>query len=172
MKTDLVSVERLRERLELVGGVLYWRRCPSMPKQWNSVWAGREAFTAVDGKGYRHGSLDYTYVRLHRALWAMTYGAWPKDDIDHVDGDRSNNDISNLRLVTASDNQRNQKRYKNNTSGHTGVSWYKPYSKWRATICLNGKHKHLGYFDTAEEAAKAREKASNTYGFHANHGKR
>lgn len=144
-----------------------------MPKQWNSVWAGREALTAIDGKGYRHGSLDYMYVRLHRVLWALTYGSWPEGEIDHIDGNRQNNRIENLRLVSRSENQRNQKRNRNNSSGYTGVSWYKPYAKWRATISTGGgRSKHLGYFDDVVDAAKAWEQARVNLGYHANHGNR
>lgn len=144
-----------------------------MPKQWNSVWAGREAFTAIDGKGYRHGSLDKSYVRLHRVLWALAYGDWPGEEVDHIDGNRLNNRIDNLRLASASENHRNQKRSTNNTSGVTGVSWYKPYGKWRTTISVGGgRSKHLGYFDNIEDAAAAWEKARQYYGYHDNHGRR
>lgn len=171
-KTDSVTVARLRERLIVdEEGVVRWRACPTMPKQWNSVWAGREAFTAVDGKGYRHGSLDKTYVRLHRAVWALANGAWPEGEVDHLDGNRQNNRLENLRIVTASENHRNQKRPKNNTSGVLGVSWYKPYRRWRATVNIGGRSRHLGYFDTVAEAAAARTEASETHGYHPNHGR-
>ena len=143
-----------------------------MPRQWNSVWAGKEAFTAVDGKGYRHGSIDYVYVRLHRALWALTYGDWPSGEVDHVNGNRLDNRVENLREVSRSANQRNQRLHKNNTSGRTGISWYKPYAKWRAVINIGGRNKHLGYFDCVEAASAAWEKARAQNGYHANHGKR
>lgn len=173
-KTEEITVERLRERLCFdTEGVLRWKGCPSMPKQWNSVWAGREAFTAIDGRGYRHGSLDRTYLRLHRVVWALHYGSWPSGEIDHIDGNRLNNRIENLRIASAGENQRNQRLHRNNTSGHVGVSWYKPYSKWRATIGLgNGRSKHLGYFDRVEDAAAAWESAREGLGYHENHGKR
>lgn len=173
-KTERISVDRLHERLELdPKGVLRWRYCASMPKQWNSVWAGKEALTAVDGKGYRHGSLDYTYLRLHRVLWAMTYGAWPEGEIDHIDGDRQNNQIENLRIVTRTENRRNQKLSKNSSSGRMGVSWYKPYAKWRASISMGGgRSKHLGYFDDIEDATRAWSDARKQLGYHKNHGQR
>lgn len=173
-KTGDIPVSRLVERLYFdTDGVLRWRNCPSMPKQWNSVWPGREAFTAVDGKGYRHGSLDKTYLRLHRVVWAMSHGSWPSGEIDHINGNRLDNRLENLRLVSASENHRNQKQYKNNTSGRPGVSWYKPYAKWRATISVGGgRSKHLGYFDCLEEASAAWEQGRQKYGYHDNHGKR
>jgi len=173
-KTERITVDRLHARLEIdPEGVLRWRHCSSMPKQWNSVWAGKEALTAIDGKGYRHGSLDYTYLRLHRVLWALTHGSWPEGQIDHIDGDIQNNRMENLRLVTGSENQRNQKRRRNNSSGYVGVSWYKPYAKWRATIGIgNNRSKHLGYFDNVEDAARAWARAREEHGYHENHGKR
>lgn len=168
-----ISVERLRERLEIDdSGVLRWRYCASMPKQWNSVWPGKEAFTAVDGKGYRHGSLDGKYVRLHRVVWALAYGAWPDREVDHIDGNRLNNRVDNLRLVSGSENHRNTKRRADNKSGVNGVGWYAPTAKWRAHVTLNGKHIHLGYFETFEEAVAARAEANSGFGFHPNHGTR
>lgn len=168
-----IPVERLRERLYFDDlGILRWRRCASMPKQWNSVWPGREAFTAIDGKGYRHGSIDGCYVRLHRVVWALAYGSWPAGDLDHVNGDRLDNRLDNLREVCGSANQRNAKRRADNTSGATGVSWYKPTGRWRATVCLQGRNTHLGYFDNFEDALAARRKADVEFLFHANHGAR
>ena len=142
-----------------------------MPKQWNTVWAGKEAFTAIDGKGYRHGSLDYTYVRYHRVLWALSHGRWPNGEIDHIDGDRLNNALPNLREATPSQNQKNKIRPKNNTSGHLGVSWYKPYGKWRVWVQVDGRQKHLGYFDALADAVAARSRAEARYGYHENHGR-
>lgn len=171
-KTKKVTIERLHERLYIdEAGVLRWRCVATMPKQWNAVWAGREAFTAIDGKGYRHGSLDYTYLRLHRVMWALEHGAWPVGEIDHIDGDRLNNKSCNLRHVSAPENHRNQKRGANNTSGYVGVSWYRPYAKWRAGIGHEGKTKHLGYFDSIEDAVHARQLANAVYRYHANHGR-
>jgi len=143
-----------------------------MPKQWNSVWAGREAFTAIDGKGYRHGSFDRRYVRLHRVLWALAYGEWPAREVDHIDGNRLNNCLGNLRLATASENHRNQKKRADSTSGVTGVSWHKRSGRWRAYVTAGGRMRHLGYFDSLEEAATARAEADKIFDFHDNHGKR
>jgi len=172
-KTENISVDRLRERLRLDdSGVLYWRECPTMAKQWNTSWAGKAAFTATDGKGYRHGSIDYTYVRYHRVVWALVHGAWPTCDLDHIDGDKQNNKISNLRPVCKSENSRNRRRGGNNTSGVMGVGWHKPTGRWRAYIASGSQsHVHLGFFDTKDEAIAARRAAQDRYGYHANHGR-
>ena len=102
-----------------------------------------------------------TYV--HRVIWAMVYGDWPKGQIDHIDGNGLNNRIQNLRDVTHSENQRNKRLQSRNKSGHSGVTWYKPTQKWQAFISVDGKQKHLGHFGTVEEAAAARVAAEAIY---------
>ena len=93
-----------------------------------------------------------------------------KECIDHIDGCRTNNNVTNLRWATLRENQWNTKLRSNNTSGVKGVSWYKPTKKWVAQIRLNKKI-YLGLFDNIEDAKiaveKAREKLHNIY---ANHG--
>lgn len=93
-----------------------------------------------------------------------------KECIDHIDGNKSNNNINNLRWVTHQENQWNKNISSKNTSGIKGVSWYKRDKKWRATINLNTKI-HLGYFDNIEDARLAIElKRNELHGIYANHG--
>ena len=80
--------------------------------------------------------------------------------MDHIDGDPLNNSLSNLRWATATENSRNRKKRKDNTSDHKGVSFHKPRGKWRAYIKVDGKQKFLGYFHTKEEAAAVYEEAA------------
>jgi hypothetical protein len=91
------------------------------------------------------------------------HGVWPEDQIDHINRDRADNRIENLREVTNKQNQQNRSTNSDNTSGHTGVSWYKPYSKWRAQIKHNHKVIHLGYFTNIEDAIAARKAAEKLY---------
>jgi hypothetical protein len=86
-----------------------------------------------------------------------------KPFIDHIDNNRINNDIKNLRWSTNSENQMNKAKQSNNTSGVTGVYFEKTCNKWRAQIYLDGIRKHLGLFNTIEEATEARLKAVKTY---------
>lgn len=79
--------------------------------------------------------------------------------VDHIDGNGLNNQKSNLRHCTHSQNHLNQGLQSNNTSGIKGVNFHKATNKWTAYIKVNGKKKHLGSFLTLEEAGKAREKA-------------
>ena len=96
--------------------------------------------------------------RVHR-LVGMAFLENPdnKEMIDHIDNNPSNNNVKNLRWATSSDNGCNQDKYKNNKSGYKGVSFNKPTNKYRALININGKLKHLGLFETAEEASVAYE---------------
>ena len=125
----------------------------------------------VKKKGYRYITVDGKSYRAHRLAWLYCYGEWPKDQIDHVDGDRQNNRIQNLRDVDDTGNRRNSKRQANNTTGVTGVQKRKHLRKWNARIKVDGRSIHLGYFNSLEEAAKARKEAERIHGFHENHGR-
>ena len=91
----------------------------------------------------------------HVLAWMLHHGDWPAGMIDHIDGNPLNNKISNLRLVTASQNSINQKIRADNKSGYKGVRWVANRNKWSAEIRLNGKSTWLGHHDTMEDAAKA-----------------
>ena len=93
----------------------------------------------------------------HQIAWYLTYGYWPIDKfIDHIDGDPSNNRISNLRLATRNQNARNQKKNINsdNTSKYKGVSLLRG-NRWVAKIAFDGKNRGIGTYDTEREAALA-----------------
>jgi hypothetical protein len=102
----------------------------------------------------------------------LTYGSWPEDQIDHINGNGLDNRLENLRAVSNGENLRNQKIPKNNTSGTIGVSFYKRHQKYQASIKINGIRKHLGYFKNKEEAIAARAVANIKYNFHENHGRK
>ena len=87
-----------------------------------------------------------------RLVWAYHHGDPGDFEIDHIDEDRSNDRIENLRLATRTDNQRNISTTRANTSGHKGVSWYKRLGKWRVDVC----GKTIGYFSDLDEAIKVR----------------
>ncbi|WBK39666.1 hypothetical protein [Xanthomonas phage L522] len=101
--------------------------------------------------------------KAHRLAWLLHTGAWPTDHIDHIDGCRTNNRISNLRECSNAENRQNQKRRSDNTSGVPGVGWHKQAGKWAARIRVNGKTISLGLFDSIEEAAAARAAAKAQY---------
>lgn len=98
-------------------------------------------------------------IFLHRIIVGNPIGY----EVDHIDGDPLNNRKSNLRICSHQENIMNQKIRIDNTSGFKGVNWDKRKGKWRARIHIHGKDKHLGYFESKEEAAKSRVKAEQEY---------
>jgi hypothetical protein len=110
----------------------------------------------VDRKGYTCIKINGTSFKSHRLAWLHTHGAWPEHQIDHIDENKSNNRISNLRDVPQSMNQHNAiKPRKDGTSGYRGVSWERGNKRWRAQIQANGRKQCIGYFKSAEEAHAA-----------------
>ena len=118
------------------------------------------------GKSYRKIRVDRGSYFAHRLAFLYMTGEFPEDQVDHEDGNGTNNVWSNLRAVDSIENAKNQRRYSNNTSGTVGVHWNKQTRKWRVSIFC----KHLGYFHDKEDAIAARKAAEVTYGFHPNHG--
>ena len=108
-----------------------------------------------NGSGYLEIRVNCKKYKVHRLVWLYVYGDFPNSEIDHADGDRSNNRIQNLRLCSRSENMRNIGIQKRNKSGFKGVSWYKPKKMWQAQACINNKKKSLGLFKTAEAASDA-----------------
>lgn len=106
--------------------------------------------------GYTTIMLNKKGYLAHRLAWLYTYGEFPKTFLDHINETRDDNRIINLRLATRQENAQNiSKPNINNNSGFLGVSWHKQRKKWIACIHLNGRKKHLGCFNTAEQASEA-----------------
>jgi hypothetical protein len=115
------------------------------------------------GGTYRHIKVDGRLYKSHRLAWLYVYGRWPEADIDHIDGDGTNNRIANLREATRSQNCRNKSKQSNNKSGFKGVHWCANERKWRALIYVGGQKKSLGMFKTAEAAHEAYAAAAQQY---------
>ncbi|MBO6755424.1 MAG: HNH endonuclease [Roseibium sp.] len=150
-------------RYEPESGKLFWKErndgyfaTTGRWQEWNRRHAGTEAFTAIDGDGYLHGTIRNQKFKAHRIAWVIHYGEWPKGQIDHLNGDRTDNRISNLRDVPNLVNQRNCVRRKDNTSGYTGVSFHRRSGKYRARVKIDGREIFLGNFDAADQAFLAR----------------
>ena len=171
-KHELPDPAYLRSRLDYDAdtGALVWRHNPTASASWNTRWTGEDAFTAVTD-GYRTGRLDGTQHLAHRLVWAWHYGEWPVEQIDHINGDRGDNRIENLRQVSNTENARNASVSRNNTSGVTGVWWDKRRNRWRAEIKVDRQKMVLGAFACISDAVAARKAAEQRFGFHENHGK-
>lgn len=115
--------------------------------------AGHEAGT-ISRAGYRVIQIDGKLYRAARLAWFMVYRRWPENLVDHIDGDKANDRISNLRDVSHSSNMRNQTRaHKGSTSGHIGVSWSASAGKWIVQVVAKGiARRHYGTFDRIEDA--------------------
>lgn len=118
---------------------------------------------SLNDRGYRHISIQGKKYKAHRLAWLYIYGKFPDGDIDHINRDRDDNRIANLRDTTRSVNLQNCTINKTNTSGVKGVSWDKRRQKWQAWVKINTAQKFLGYFKIIEEAKAAREKAEKEY---------
>lgn len=138
-------------------GFFIWKN-PSkyQPKQKGCV-AGR-----IDSGGYRQIAIDNHRYNAGRLAWFYVNGVWPSNLVDHINGNRDDNRIENLRECGLAGNAKNRKRRRDNRTGFKGVSTdYK--DRFRATIQSDGVQIHLGMFDTAEEAHAAYVAASKKY---------
>jgi len=138
-------------------GIFIWKKSPSKKVKEGSI-AGfmQNGYVAITF----NGELQYA----HRLAWLFTYGKMPDNCIDHINGIRTDNRIDNLRDVTYSVNSQNQKNgHSDSKSGKLGVSWNSSKNKWVAKIGLNGKQRHLGYFDDVDEANDIYQKAKAFY---------
>jgi len=147
--------------------------------QWNARFANKEAGTldeVSDTKGLKYKKLQITIlgkrvkIANHIAVWALFYGKMPEGEIDHIDGDGLNNNISNLRCVIRQENSKNRRIYRNNKTGVSGVAHCN--GRLRAKIRNKGKDVHLGYFDSIIDAKAAIESARKEFGYHLNHGQK
>ena len=143
----MITQSFLREIFDYNNGCLVWKI-----NRTNGVKAGDIA-GSVQKSGYIRVSINDKPYSAHRLVFFWHHGYFPKF-IDHIDRNRSNNKIENLREATPTQNQGNRNLSKTNTSGYRGVGWHKKYSKWVARISINGKLKNLGQFDDKEEARR------------------
>lgn len=132
---------------------------------------------AGDVAGYKDPSNGYVRFRIqgtlhyaHRLVWLYVHGSFPEHEIDHINHNKHDNRLANLRHVSHAKNGKNQTIAKNNTSGHCGVWWSERQRKWAAEIRGNQEKKILGYFPDKSDAIAARLAANVEYGYHENHG--
>lgn len=167
----MITFERANELLhyEPSSGKLFWKKTTT-----NRVKVGDEAGSFCASTGYINVVIDGRGYNLHRIAILLTTGVYDKTvQVDHVDHDRGNNRLSNLRVVSHAVNMRNQSLRNTNKTGITGVCvkyTRKGTKRYEANITYNFKNIYLGRYKTPEEAAAARRAAEIKYGFHENHG--
>lgn len=152
-------------------GLFTWRERDGNAS-FNTRFAGKPALRTKDSRGYYRGELFYRFVWAHRVAYFMCYNVGIPQDIDHINGVRTDNRIVNLRSVTVAENRKNAARRSDNTSGITGVSWMKTKQRWRARFYTNGgEERHIGLYQCKEEAESALRGYRAAHGYHANHGR-
>lgn len=147
-------------------GVFVWNIRDDVPAWWNAKYSGHVAGSR-DAYGYWIIRINGRTYKAHRiAMVYMAERPIPDDlEIDHKDGNRTDNSFSNLRLANDQQNAANAGLRCDNGSGIKGVCWHRRQQKWQAQINQSGKRKSLGYFDSKEAARRAYEsRASELHG--------
>lgn len=164
---DRLSADAVRKLLDYnpETGEFHWKaRTPEMfdgsshssshnCSKWNARYAG-ELAGSQRSDGYIQIQINGGRVMAHRLAWLLMIDEWPDHEIDHIDGEPSNNRFSNLRAATRSENGRNTRRRADSRSGVKGVR-HRSRNCWSSEICINGERIYLGYFDNIDEARKA-----------------
>ena len=155
---DQVTQKLIRETFDYFEGNLIWVK----PK---ARWLSKgDKVGCQRSDGYIVTNVFGRNYLLHRLIWFWHFGDWPKL-LDHIDQNRSNNRIENLRSVNKRINVYNtDKLWSHNTSGIRGVSWDSKNKKWTARFKCNGKYEFLGYFDSKEDAQFSRQQAERSLG--------
>lgn len=150
----MITQDRLKELLHYDAntGVFTWLVTSSNRAQAGSVAGG------LNAKGYGRIRVDNELHMAHRLVWLYMTGQMPRNQIDHINGTRSDNRWCNLREATNKENLENSKLYSSNRSGFRGVLFHKATGKWLAQVTHNYRLIYLGLFETPDEAAVAARK--------------
>ena len=156
--TIKLTQKYLLELFDYRDGELYWK-----VRKAAKIKIGDRAGN-VTVRGYRDVKIDGKSCKSHRLIFLYHYGYLP-EFLDHIDGNPLNNKIDNLREATSQENSMNRKKDKSyggkpTLSKYKGVSWRKESQKWKVSIMIGEKRKHLGYFDLEIKAAKAYNRAA------------
>ena len=169
MTDGIVTQKRLKELLNYdpESGVFKWRK-PIVSRNQPEIagYSEEQKSKIYYTRIYIDGEKHYA----HRLAWLYVYGVFP-EIIDHIDGDGENNRICNLRNTSISENLKNKKLYKSNSSGYHGVRKRKGSSSWRVQIGVDGSPVYLGSYKNLEEAIQVRKNAEIKYGYYSNHGR-
>ena len=163
-----ITQDKVKELFEYRDGALFWKH-RTISKNRKLKKGGRQVATK-DAYGYIKVCVNYKCYLAHRLIWLMHYGEVP-ECLDHINGNKADNRIENLRPATKYQNILNSQRRSDNTSGVKGVCWNARKRKWFARIHVDKKHISLGYYDDLELADLVVQEARNKYHKEfANHG--
>ena len=139
----------------------------------NSVKIGEEAGCIGTCANLKYRRIEFKGVNYtaHRLAFLAVNKVMPEMNVDHIDGNGLNNKFANLRLVSHEQNMKNKSLYKGNKTGQSGVSYFKQTGKWRAAISIGKVKKHIGYFDSMDDAIMARKEYEKAHNYHHNHGR-
>lgn len=161
MTNSALTAERLRSLLKYDAetGVFVWLVSTNGRIKVGDI-AG-----SFNNKGYVAIGCDGKERKAHRLAWLWTHGAWPSEQIDHIDGNKANNRLANLREVTNTENQQNRRRARrdNKSTGLIGAKLHRKTGKYMASIDVNKQRLYLGLHDTAELAHEAYVKAKREH---------
>ena len=165
---NIITFEKANElfRYDSETGKLFWKKRvnPRIP-------VSLEAGTLRAKDGYINVGIGGKLYPAHVIAMLLTFGSVPKDsEVDHINHIRNDNRLCNLRLVSRSENRRNQSVSSRNSTGHTGTYFDRDRNKFVAQIKVKGKVIYLGSYETLLEAVEARKAADKKYNFHPNHG--
>jgi len=153
----MITQQMIADCFEYRDGYLYWKGVGHPNKQHLLD----KPAGSIHKTGYRHITWMGNSHKAHRLIFMLHHGFMPQE-IDHINGNRADNRIENLRSVTRSQNQYN-KRPQRNVSGYRGVTWHKKTGKWLVRVGLNNKNKSLGYYDDLELAALVAEEGRSLH---------
>lgn len=145
-------------------GILIWLKRPS-----RKIHEGERA-GSLDPSGYRYLYFKGKRYPEHHIIWCLVYGDYPPHQIDHIDQNRSNNKLNNLRAVTKAQNARNRSRA-NSTLDEVGIWYCKRRHRYIAEITMDGKKVYQKSFTDIDQAIQERKAKALELGFHDNHGK-
>lgn len=160
IRKELPSKEYLNSILEYREGKLYWKINKA-----NRIKIGDLVVGLNNKYGYYQVCIDYKLYRVHSIIWKMFYGKDPEFEIDHINHDRSDNRIENLR--DTNENNKNRSKYNTNTSGYSNI---RIRNRKKPFLVYFGIEKYSRAFLTLEEAIQHRNEKYIEFGFHKNHG--
>lgn len=171
---DLSGIATLRKLVsyDCDTGIIKWlprQELSRLDKMWNTQRAAKP-INSISSEGYIRLTVGQRSLYAHRVAFALYHEKWPSGVIDHINGNRTDNRIANLRDVTRCDNVRNCRLSATNKSGFTGVRFIEKRNKWRSEIRVFDKRYFLGEFLAFDDAVSARKLANKKFGFDANHG--